>query len=90
LIPPDASVLDSGDICSHLSHRKFIYEWNQTGGKLIFPEYIVIDRGMFGKEFLTPEQNSAIDNYLSIAGSRGYKIIAKVQNSNFLILTHPK
>jgi len=88
LIPPEASVLATGDICAHLSHRKYIYDLSNTEGKTIFPEYIVIDRGVFGNEYLTSKQNSTIDNYLSVAQRKGYKIISNVQNRSFMILTN--
>ncbi len=90
LIPPGASVLATSDICPHLSHRKYIYDWSHLEGKVIFPEYIVIDRGVVGNEYWTPKENSMIDNYLSVARSKGYKIISNVQINGFMVLTRPK
>ncbi|MDE2232392.1 MAG: DUF2079 domain-containing protein [Candidatus Omnitrophica bacterium] len=86
LVPPGASVLASNDICPHLSHRKFIYEWGQTEGKEIFPDYIVIDKDIGGGK-LTPEENTKINIYLNDAKSRGYKTIADIQDGRFLILS---
>jgi uncharacterized membrane protein len=91
LIPPGASVLATNNLCPHLSHRKYLYDWDHTqGGRFIFPEYIAIDRGVFKSEYLSPKENAAIDNYLSLAETKGYKTIFNFGNHDFMILTCPK
>lgn len=90
VIPPDASVLATDHLCPHLSHRKYIYDWGHTGGRFIFPEYIAIDRGVFRNEYLSPKENAMIDNYLSVAEAKGYKIISSVGYHDFMILEAPK
>ena len=84
LIPSDASVIATDNLCPHLSHRSIIYYLDPRGEQPLpkdMPEYIAIDKGQ-----LTPMEAEVIDNYLSRAESKGYRVVSSIQDNNFMIL----
>jgi len=89
MIPQDASVMATGNLCPQIAHRKYIYLWGSPGTETIFPDYIAIDKVLVGNDSLKPEEISGIDHYVSLARSKGYTIIASVQNNTFMILERP-
>lgn len=78
LIPDNASVSATSNLVPHLSHRKYIYDWDSKGEVVFKTEYIIID-----SDFSAP-----LSKDVKLRLSEYKKFFSNPDNS-FLILRNP-
>lgn len=87
IIPKDASVVTNFNLVPHLSHRKYIFEWNPDANTSQITEYLVIDMTLL--EYLPKDIILRIEPYLKDIKRNGYKKIFSSPDENFLIFRNP-
>jgi len=87
IVPKDASVAANFNLVPHLSHRKYIFEWNPQSKTGDITEYIVIDMNLLG--YLSRENKAMIEPYLKNIATKGYKIIFSSRDMPFFIYRKP-
>ncbi len=88
MVPKDASVAANFNLVPHLSHRKYILEWNPQSKTGDITEYIVIDMNLL--EYLSKDDLAAIEPYFKDIADKGYKKIFVSPDGAFLIFHNPE
>ncbi len=83
LIPPEASVAANFYLVPHLSHRKYIYEFNPRSKTTYMVEYVVVDLGLL--DYLPREDAVNIKPYLHEMVKKGHKQIFASPDQQLLI-----
>lgn len=86
-IPAGASVAANFNLVPHLSHRKYIFEWNPQSKASYITEYVVVDMDLL--EYIPKEVIAEIDSYFEDIIERGYKKIFVSPDGRFLIFHNP-
>lgn len=90
MVPGNASVSTNFNLVPHLSHRKYIFEWNPHSKTSYITEYIVIDLTLL--EYLCISKNDLagiLGVYFSDIAKRGYKQVFSSPDKTFLIFHNP-
>ena len=83
LIPPQASVAANFYLVPHLSHRKYIYEFNPRARTTYITEYLAVDLGLL--DYLPQEDSSNIKQYLNEMVRRGHRQVFASPDQRLLI-----
>jgi uncharacterized membrane protein len=87
MVPQDASVTTNFSLVPHLSHRKYIFEWNPRVKTAYITEYVVVDMNL--SESLSKEDMVKIKPYFKDIAEKGYKKVFSNQDATFLIFHNP-
>lgn len=87
LIPKDASLAATSNFVPHLSHRKYVYDWNPETAVSLITEYLVIDLDFLG--YLPQSAKDKIPAFFLEAKKRGYKKIFSNRKESFFIFFNP-
>jgi uncharacterized membrane protein len=87
LVPRNASVATNFNLVPHMSHRKYIFEWNPQAKTSSIVEYIVIDKSLLG--YLSRDDVNKIEPYFNNIIKLGYKQIFSSPDKTFLIFHNP-
>ncbi len=90
MIPGNASVSANFNLVPHLSHRKYIFEWNPQSITSYTTEYIVLDLTLL--EYLCVPKGdmpAVLDSYFSDIAKRGYRQVFSGPDKTFLIFHNP-
>ncbi|MCK9603765.1 MAG: DUF2079 domain-containing protein [Candidatus Omnitrophica bacterium] len=87
LVPAEASVATNFNIVPHLSHRKYIFEWNPNSRMSKITEYLVIDMDLL--EYLSPSDIANIAPYFAEIKNMGYRKVFSSPDGKFLIFHNP-
>jgi len=88
IVPDNSSVAASFNLVPHLSHRKYIYEWNPQNESSLEVDYLVIDLSLM--EYLSKENVVSIPGYFNKIREIGYSKIFESGEGNFLIFRKEK
>ena len=86
-IPPEASVSTNFNLVPHLSHRKYIYQWNPSLKTSFTCQYLVIDLTLL--DYMGKADAAAIGPYFIKISELGYKKIFENSEKNFFIYYNP-
>jgi uncharacterized membrane protein len=86
-VPKDVSVATNFNLVPHLSHRKYIFEWNPKSQISQITEYLVIDMSLLG--YLFQVDISKFESYFIEINRKGYKKVFCSPDGNFLIFYNP-
>lgn len=86
-VPKNASVATNFSLVPHLSHRKYIFEWNPRSEAAYITEYVVVDMNL--SESLAKEDIAEIKPYFEDIASKGYKNTFSSKDLSFLIFHNP-
>jgi uncharacterized membrane protein len=84
MIPAYASVSTNFNLVPHLSHRKYIFEWNPQSKTSYITEYIVLDLTLAPAKMV-----AVLDSYFSDIAERGYRQVFSSADKAFLIFHNP-
>jgi uncharacterized membrane protein len=73
MIPSTASVCASSNLIPHLSHRKYIYDWDPESDLSLMTDYLVIDLNFL--DYLKDNPRDKINDFLREAQRQGYKAV---------------
>lgn len=82
-VPQEASVAANFNLVPHLSHRKYIFEWNPRNKKSFAAEYLVIDMTLL--EYLSKQDLEEIPRYFTKISAIGYKKVFESPGGEFFI-----
>lgn len=86
-IPASASVSANLNLVPHLSHRKYVFEWNPSSRTSYITEYVVLDLDLM--DYLLEAERARIGEYLQEIAARGYRQVFASPNKRFLIYHNP-
>lgn len=87
VLPKDASVSANLNIVPHISHRKYIYEWNPSSRLSYITEYVVVDTRLV--DYLSDREKNMITPYFDEIVKNGYRKVFVSEDDSFLIYHNP-
>jgi len=87
-VPPGVSVAANFNLVPHLSHRKYIFDWNPREKSSHISQYLVIDLTLL--EYLGKEETAQIESYLQEIDKLGFKKILENPEKTFFIYHNPQ
>jgi uncharacterized membrane protein len=90
MIPCNASLSTNFNLVPHLSHRKYIFEWNLQSRASYITEYIVLDLTLL-EYICLPKADmvTILESYFSNIAKRGYQQVFSSPDKTFLIFHNP-
>jgi uncharacterized membrane protein len=87
LVPQNASVSTNFNLVPHLSHRKYIFQWNPRFQITYVAEYLVIDMSLL--EYLSKKDISQIGLFFEDIKKKEYKELFCSPDNKFFIFHNP-
>ncbi|MEW6008958.1 MAG: DUF2079 domain-containing protein [Candidatus Omnitrophota bacterium] len=87
LVPPQATVSATANLVPHLSHRKYIYDWDPESELSLKTDYVIID--LSATDYLSESSKAKVDSFLINMENYGFKrLVFNKELSFFIFLNH--